>query len=531
MDAKVFAAQDSREAALDRRTTAAAVHQADLGSKEIKLSFRIATGGIWHESHSFAPRPTTYKDFMSPGTPGPVSGPRYLEVIRGTSVAAAGAQAIAEAAGVTLVPLTWGGAPPAGPVQDEAFERIAAKICAGLSDALDVAPLDGIYLDLHGAGAAETFVDLEGELVRRIRKIVGGIPLTISLDPHANLSRQVVELSDAVVPCRTYPHIDVPATGARAMELLLERIKRGRPWAKAFRQIDFLIPLNSQCTELEPMQTILRERARLAEHGKVAELAFCFGFPYVDFPDCGPSMVAYADTQAEADAAAGALQAFVNEREDAFALDILPARAAVSEAIRLANSATRPIIIADTQDNPGGGGHGDTTGMLAELIAQGAQGAVLAIINDPETAAAFHKAGVGATLAAKLGGKSDGASLDVTAKILKLADGRFVCTGPMGKGNPRNLGPTALVEVAPGIRVIVSSMKVQASDQAMFRLLGIEPSECKILVLKSSVHFRADFEPIADKVIVGVAPGPVTADSSVFPFKYLRPGLRLKPRA
>ena len=319
------------------------------------------------------------------------------------------------------------------------------------------------------------------------------------------------------------------AAGARAMDLLLRRIARGRPWEKALRQVDFLIPLNSQCTELQPMAGIMAERAQLAEQHRAAELAFCFGFPYVDFPDCGPAMAAYADSQADADAAADALLALVTGRERDFALDVLPAAEAVAEAIRLSNSASRPVVIADTQDNPGGGGHGDTTGMLKELIEQGAQGAVLVLINDAEAAESFHTAGVGATLTVQLGGKSDGAPLEVEAMVLELANGRFVCTGPMGKGNSRNLGPTALIGVAPGIRVIVTSDKMQAYDQALFRHVGIEPSECRILVLKSSVHFRADFEPIAETVIVGAAPGPVEPDSSVFPFKNLRAGMRLTP--
>ena len=146
-----------------------------------------------------------------------------LDAVRGTSVPAAGALAVAEAAGARR-PAGWCFANPAGPVQDEAFERIAALICAALSHALDAAPLDGVYLDLHGAAVVDSFPDAEGELLRRVRAIVGDTPLTISLDPHANLTRQMVTLADAVVPFRTYPHVDMKEAGAQAMRLLLERI-------------------------------------------------------------------------------------------------------------------------------------------------------------------------------------------------------------------------------------------------------------------------------------------------------------------
>ncbi len=229
--------------------------------------------------------------------------------------------------------------------------------------------------------------------------------------------------------------------------------------------------------------------------------------------------------------AAQALQSDLIAREATFALDVVPAADAVSEAIRLSNSATRPVVIADTQDNPGGGGHGDTTGLLAELIGQNAQGAVLALINDAESAAACHRAGVGSEFGLLLGGKSDGVPIDVRAKVEALGDGNFTYTGPMGKGNPANLGAMALICVSPGVRVIVTSRKCQAYDQAILRHLGVEPSACKILVLKSSVHFRADFQPIAEKVIVAAAPGPVMADSSRFPFRHVRAGVRMKPRS
>ena len=491
------------------------------------MTMRIAVGGFMHESHSFAPRPTRYVDFVLPGGfPRLTVGAGLFDAVRGTSVPAAGAILVAQEAGVDLVPLAWCFANPAGPVQDEAFERIAALMIAELSRALDAGPLDGIYLDLHGAAVADSFPDMEGELLRRVRAVVGDIPLTISLDPHCNLTPAMVERCDALVPFRTYPHIDMPAAGAQAMRLLLQRIARGKPWARAFRQVDYWIALPMQCTMMAPMLDVMDARTDLARG--VVELGFCFGFPYADFWDCGVALAAYADTQAQADAAADALKAFIDAREATFQCAIKDAAESVADAIRIAAHAPRPVVIADTQDNPGGGGHGDTTGLLAELLRQGAKGAVLALINDAEAAAACHAAGVGATIALNLGGKSDGVPLAVQATVLVLTDGNFVNTGPMGKGNPADLGPCALIGI-DGVRVIVVSRKTQAYDQALFRHVGIEPADCKILVLKSSVHFRADFQPIAEAVLVAASPGPVVADPAILPFQHLRPGLRRRP--
>ena len=492
---------------------------------------RIAIGGFLHESHSFAPRPTTYQDFRNPGgLPPLLIGEEVIPGLRTRSIGSAGAIAVAEEFGVTLAPLAWAFANPAGPVQDEAFERLSALNCAYLSMALDQGRIDGIYLDLHGAAVAESFPDAEGELLRRVRAIVGpDMPLVISLDPHANVTPTMVALADAIAPYRTYPHVDMKEAGDRAMRLLIQRITRGTPFAKAYRQVDFWIPLGAQCTMVAPMAPVMDRRSAIADQTGVAELAFCFGFPYADFPDCGAAIAAFADTQAAADAAANAMLAEVNATEPAFVQETLPSARAVEEALRLAPQRTGPIVLADTQDNPGGGGHGDTTELLAELVRQGAKGAVVCLINDADSAGICHRAGVGAFVSLSLGGKSDGMPFDTAAHVVRLTDGQFTLTGPMSAGNPANLGPTALIDIQ-GVRVIVTSRKVQAHDQAIIRHVGIEPSECPILALKSSVHFRADFTPIAGEIIVAIAPGPVVADPAILNFRHVRTSVRRRPR-
>jgi len=491
---------------------------------------RIAIGGFLHESHSFAPHPTTYRDFVQPGGFPPLChGPGLINSLRHTSVPAAGAIAVVEAEGATIVPLAWGFANPAGPVQDEAFERIAALNCALLSMALDDGPLDGVYLDLHGAAMVDSFPDAEGELLRRVRAVVGeSLPLTISLDPHANLTDAMVHLADVVVPFRTYPHVDMKEAGARAARLLFDRIHRGRPWQRTFRRLDFWIPLGAQCTLMPPMEPVMAERAAIADRSAIVELAFCFGFPYADFPDCGPALAVYADTQTTTDETADQFFEFISPREHEFTQELLSSAAAVAEAKRRATSSQGPIVIADTQDNPGGGGHGDTTELLTELVRQNARGALVCLINDAQSADACHAAGERATVSLSLGGKSDGMPFSCSARVEKLTDGRFTLTGPMGAGNPANLGPTALIDI-DGVRVIVVTRKMQALDQAIIRHVGIEPSSCPILALKSSVHFRADFGPIAGHVIVAVAPGPVVADPATLNFRHVRADIRRRP--
>jgi len=488
---------------------------------------RIGIAGFQHESHSFALFPADLAAFERPGGFPPLSrGPGLRAALAGTRVPAAGAIEAAEALGHEVVPLVWGLAMPSAPVTREAFETIVGWI---VEDAAAAMPLDGLCLDLHGAMMAEHVADGEGELLRRLRERLGpDVPISVSLDLHANVTPAMVDLADSLTAYRTYPHIDMKETGARALELLLARIAHGRPWARALAPVDFLIPLPAQCTMLPPMQPIYAVLPELQAAFGAADLSLSLGFPYCDFEGCGPAVTAYAATQSAADDAARRLHRLVVDQRHNFSVRLWQPEEAVAYARAKARLGGPPVILADTQDNPGGGGHGDSTGLLAALIAGGARGAVVGVLNDAASAAAAHAAGEGATIELALGGLSDGVPFRGRFTVLRLGDGRFTCTGPMTRGNTADLGPTALLETA-GVHVVVASRKMQAYDQAMFRHVGVEPASVPILALKSSVHFRADFQPIAQEILVVTAPGPVVADPATLPFKKLRPGLALRP--
>jgi microcystin degradation protein MlrC len=199
--------------------------------------------------------------------------------------------------------------------------------------------------------------------------------------------------------------------------------------------------------------------------------------------------------------------------------------------MELAKTARKPIIIADTQDNPGAGGDSDTTGMLRALVRNNATRAAHGVIYDPQSAKAAHAAGVGATVTLALGGRSGipgDAPYKETFVVEKLSDGKFVAPGPYYGGRDMDMGPSAALRIGD-VRVVVSSHKAQLADQSMYRYVGIEPTEQAILVNKSSVHFRADFEPIAEKLLICAAPGAMPADTASLPWTKLRPGVRIKP--
>ena len=241
----------------------------------------------------------------------------------------------------------------------------------------------------------------------------------------------------------------------------------------------------------------------------------------------------YGANEREVGAAVERIRAAVADSEKDFALELHAPGEAVERAKQRGEPGA-PVILADTQDNPGAGGNGDTTGLLGALVRHRASEAVLGLLIDPESAARAHQAGQGATLEFSIGGKS---RVDCDAPFVgefsveRLGDGRFTCTGPMFRGFRMKLGPMALLRsrAAPGVRVVLASRKVQAADQEMFRHLGVEPRRERILALKSSVHFRADFEPIAKEVLVVKAPGPALADPAEFRWTKLRKGVRLRP--
>ena len=489
---------------------------------------RIAIGGFQHETNTFAPSLATYSDFTrGGGWPGLVSGDRIVPEFEGLNVSIAGFIQGASASGHELVGTTWCFASPSSYVTDEAFERVASKIVTGIQDAGEI---NAVYLCLHGAMVAESFDDGEGELLRRVRAVVGpDMPIVASLDLHGNITRACFEHATAMVAYVTYPHVDMAATGKRMAALLDRILNEGAP-KKAFRQLDFLIPLSWQCTMMEPAEGIYR-RMLEATNGDVWSASFLPGFPAADFADCGPNILAYGTTQEAADKAADAVRDDVAAHEGDFAGKLYTPEEGVAEAIRLSDGAEKPIVIADTQDNPGAGGNGDTMGMLKALVAADAQDAAIGLIVDPIAAKAAHEAGEGAEISIKLGALSgiEGDSpLEGTFVVEQLSDGRTTGTGPFYKNARIQLGPSACLRIG-GVRIVLCSNKIQMADQALYRFVGIEPTAQKILVNKSSVHFRADFAPIAHEILVAAAPGPMIADPADLPWRKLRKGIRLNP--
>src|ERR1700730_10436307 len=327
---------------------------------------RIAVGGFLHETNTFAPTKANYDDFVhGGGWPAMAQGTEVLEVMRHINVGLAGFVEKGDINGWELVPTISCAASPSAHVTRDAFERVAKVM---IDDIKAAGPLDAVYLDLHGAMVTEHLDDGEGEMLARVRRVIGkNLPLVVSLDLHANVTPQMVEHADALIAYRTYPHVDMADTGRAAAKHLALLLRTKQRFAKAFRQLPFLIPISWQCTNDQPTKGIYRKLAAL-ESDAVPTLSFAPGFPAADFSHCGPSVFAYGKTQADADAAADAIMAIVAGHEDDFDGRVYTPDEGVRHAMELAAHAKKPVVIADTHDNPGAGGDSDTTGMLRALV-------------------------------------------------------------------------------------------------------------------------------------------------------------------
>jgi len=489
----------------------------------------IAVGGFQHETNTFAPTKASLAAFEAGGAWPPLtSGPPLLETVKGMNLSIAGFIDHAIAAGHTIVPTTWCAAPPSAHVTEHAFEHVASLILAGIEA---VPRIDAVYLCLHGAMVTEHLEDGEGELLTRVRRQVGReLPVVASLDFHSNTTRAMLEASSGLVGYRTYPHVDMAQTGMRAAALMESIFSRGNA-KRAFRQLDYLVPLNWQCTTIEPASSLFRLLRQLEGEPGIRSMTFTPGFPAADIYDCGPAVFGYADTETQAQRAVDVLARAAAQAEPDFAGILYSPADGVREASRIALGASRPVVLADTQDNPGAGGDSNTMGMLRALVELNAQNAALGIIADPEVALAAHQAGVGAEITVEMGGKSALAGDDPftgTYKVEQLGDGRFDATGPMYAGARMDLGPMARLKIRD-VAVVVASKKAQLADRSMLRHVGIEPADKSIVVVKSSVHFRADFEPIAETILVCAAPGPMVANPADLPWTRLRGQLRTSP--
>jgi microcystin degradation protein MlrC len=392
---------------------------------------------------------------------------------------------------------------PSGVVTDAAFEEIAGMI---LGAAAAKAPIDGVLLHLHGAMVAQSHEDAEGEFLARLRRRLGPrVPVVATLDLHANVTSRMAENANALVAFRTYPHVDMYERAWQAAELL-ERAMRGeiRP-VTAIARRPMLYGLDRGRHESPPMAELLARAAAVEASGEALAVSICAGFSRANVRDVGPSVTVTTDgADPRARAIAESFMDFAWETREFSSFSLLPVAEAVALA-RRGRPGDKPLVVADYTDNPGGGGYGDATALLASLVAAGVRSVAFHAICDPQAVQQGIAAGVGAKTTLVLGGKTDplmgGGPLSLHGEIVSLTNGRFVAYGPMGGGVERNYGPSMLFRTG-GVDIVVITNNGQATDLGQFTSLGIDPTRYATVAVKSMQHFRAAFAPIARDIVL-----------------------------
>ncbi len=473
---------------------------------------RVLLANLAQETCSFVPSKHTLNDFRRYYL---YTGQEILDRLRGGGMEIAGFIEAAEEEGVQLIPLlaTYGGT--GGPVESAAYVRLRDEILVGARR--EAASVDGAILALHGAMLTEDLDDPEGDLLTRLREILGtGKPIVCSLDLHAHVTDLMVRQATALVAYHTHPHVDFHDTGVRAMRLLARALRGEARPVMAHRKLPMIAPPEQHNTSRPPMGPIMqRVKAVEKEAGMLAAGIFPVQ-PQLDIPNLGWSVIAVADGEprvARACAEEIAEMAWQRRRE------FLHKRTPVPDALRITRETPGgPIVLADASDGTAGGAEGDSSVLLRALLESPVPGPCLLLMTDPDAVARCAAAGVGAELSLEIGGKLTPAFFQpvrVTGKIRTLSDGRFQMKLPP---IPADRGLTAVLQVGQ-IFVVLSRKPVYTWDEECYRSVGLFPREAKLVQVKSPGGFRPTYEPFAKLIIDVDTPGPTDSDLARLPYR------------
>lgn len=483
---------------------------------------KIITARLGHESHAFSVVPTTLASFAATEL---LFGDDVVRHMTGTRTETGGIIASAKRFGWELVPTVAALAMPSGPVTRATYEALLEPILFALQAHRDAA---AVVLALHGAMSVDGLPDAEGDLLRRIREIIGtGRPLAASLDLHANVTDEMVRHASILTSFRTTPHVDQYETGVRLCALV-ERTLCGEIAPRVYvGRRPMLAGMDLGRTVGDTLMTGLQRKARAweARSPAILDVSLNAGYYFGDVYEAGPSVVVIGNGEdALCRQVADELIDDAWSWRDQKTVHLQGIDSAIERALAPADGAG-PLILADYTDGPGGGGYGDATHLLRALVAAQVPGSVVGELYDPESVRQAGAAGVGATRSFRIGGKTDarygGGPLEVEARVLALSDGNYVRTGPYMTGTDASIGPSAALEIG-AVRVIVCSHRVQAEERSQYRILGIDPERVNVLALKGINHFRADFEPIARGIVFVEAGGIHASDLRTLPFRNVR---------
>lgn len=477
------------------------------------MALRIFAGGIATETNTFCPVPTSRDDFLVL---------RGQDLLKGTAEHPSldlsdpwGEQARARGDTFIFSLMAW--AQPSGITVCGAYESLREELLRDLRAAM---PVDVVLLMLHGAMVAQGYEDCEQDLIERVREIVGpSATIGVELDLHCHLSRAKIASADLVITYKEYPHTDVAARARELFDLAVAtKLGQIRPTSALFDcHMVGLYP-----TSREPLRSFVNSLAAVERRPGVLSVSFGHGFPYADLPHMGAKILVVTDrNKALAEQVAYELgtQLYTLRREIGFESVSLPLETALARA--LASNRT-PVVVADQSDNTGGGAPGDATFALTWLLDHNAANVGLAILYDPLAVQIARKAGEGARLQMRLGGKMgpfSGQPVDLEVQVRSLRSS-YLHSFPQQSGEPMLFPAGDVAALQHGtIDIVVSSERCQCFSPSIFTDLDIDPRRKRLLVVKSVQHFYAAFAPIAGETLYMAAPGAVAPDPRRIPYQ------------
>jgi len=522
---------------------------------------RIALTGLFEEVNTFAVESMGLAKITGNMTSGfqKWSGPGLIADYKGSKTYMGGyIAALEEATGVEIVPAVLYSYSAGPTIAGADYRQMKQEILDGLKAAL---PLDAVAIQFHGAGVAEGVDDVEGDIAAAIRQQVGpGVKLVCSLDHHSNLTDNHLQQMDLITIVHHYPHVDMYDAAYRAGKLLPDMVKGAAKPVGHFEHVPLLLSCQSTMAGClhEPIRAKVEE---FAKRDGLYDFSFAYGFAFADVPFNTATVNCWAKSREVAESTAKEFAAWLWKNREQFVCKPVSAADAVKEALaelakqgRISSNeisqpltydesqarlnspdeelartsgflpdlqAKGPVVIAEKSDNPGAGAPGDATHVLWELIRNKVQQAAVCTIRDPETVKQAMKEGVGNVITVELGGKGSKLSGDPVrgdAYVKSISDGRYTVVSPMGQGTKFDTGP-AVGLLVEGVDVAVISGTMQPFDAGQMKLVGFDPHDYRLIVLKSANHFRAWWTDVASLIIDCDPPGIGSNDLSTFAFK------------
>lgn len=472
---------------------------------------RIFTAALATETNTFSPLPTGLASFRERDHYPAGQHPDHLTGSAGPLWAL---RQVSAAKGWTVVEGLVASAQPGGITTREAWATLSGQLLDDLRAAM---PVQMVLLGLHGAMVAEGCDDCEGDLLARVRAIVGpGVVVGAEIDPHNHLSEAMVRHADLLVSMKEYPHTDILERGHELVALCeAKALGRIRPVA-AVADCRMVVPFH---TTREPARGLVDRIQALEGQGGVLSISLTHGFSLGDVPDMGTRVLVYCDADAaQAQALAQRIADEVIALRDRLAVHYLPIDEALDDALAQPQG---PVVLADRADNPGSGAPGDSTFILRRMLERGIGNVAIGPLWDPQAVRIAFDAGEGATLALRVGGKvgpSSGDPLDLQVTVRALRhEHRMTGLG----GSLQSVGDAAWVEAA-GAHIVLVSVRRQATGTDVFTGLGCDLASRRIIVVKSAQHFHAAFAGLARHVVYVGAPGAATPFLQTLPYRHIR---------